>query len=80
MTSPATAPPPPESLGPGQETESGEVVYGVPGPVAFVTPALPPGERDRNMRAYTARCPRCQDVSDEVIAAVRAARKPGAAR
>jgi hypothetical protein len=75
MTSPAAAPPPPEAAGPGQETLSGEVVYGVPGPLAHVTPALPPEQRDANMRAYTARCPRCQDVSDEVIAAVRAAKE-----
>jgi hypothetical protein len=75
MTSPLTAEPP-EALGPGTDTPSGQVLYGADGapgaPVVHDAPLPPLGEP-------TGRCPRCVHLPDDLVASLTAALKPGPA-
>jgi hypothetical protein len=71
MTSPLTAEPP-EALGPGTDTPSGEVFYGdrgAPGAQAVFDAPLPP------LGEPTGRCPRCAALPDDLVASLTAALK-----
>jgi hypothetical protein len=76
-------PEPPEAAGPGVDTLSGAVDYGVAAPAGrtYVPPPRPPEEReaDRAARASSARCQHCAGIPDEILQpvarALRAARE-----
>lgn len=76
----ATRSQPPEALGPGVDTPSGEVIYGVPGTRVHIEPRVTAEERDR-IRAQAernARCPRCMSLPDDVVASIAAALRTAA--
>ena len=69
-----TRTPPPESLGPGSDSTSGQVSYGVAGPRAV----FPEDTRPLREPVANPRCPRCEAIPDSVAASITQALRSAA--